>query len=160
MGRAGAAVPQRYRLHTGSDTLNQAGSEHRANTLQRSNSQNTSAHERSNLLVINGCCDVTLNFLYSASHQRRLTAVIKAEPGKAAVTPPVTDCVQVSVPEASTQFLLPEPPCQGFTHALQPPPRSKSQQQGPGSEAAPATSSPRSWYQSMSTITAGLETAM
>lgn len=74
--------------------------------------------------VNNGCCDVVLNFLYSASRQLWLSAVIKAKLGKAAATPPVTDCVQVSVPEASTQFLLPEPPRQGFTRALQPPPRS------------------------------------
>lgn len=82
-------------------------------------------------------------FLYSLSNQPWPAAVHKAPFGKAAVTPPVTDCVQVSVPEAPTRRLLPEPLCQGFTHALQPPPRGQSQQQGPGSEAAPAAANPR-----------------
>lgn len=98
-------------------------------------------------------------FLYSASNQLWLATVHKAPLGKAAVTPPVTDCVQVSIPEAPTQCLLPEPLCQGFTHALQPPPCSQSQQQGPGSETALPTTNPRSLFHSKSTITTGLATS-
>lgn len=113
--------------------------------------------------VINGRSSMAVNFLFSVllcSPSNQLSwpaAVHKAPFGRAAVTPPVTDCIQVRIPEAPTQCLLPETLCQGFTRALQPPPCSQPQQQGPGPEMALAAAGPRSLFQFALAFTTGLE---